>query len=72
MMKRESGEFSYWQTRASTRGAPLRPGKRRARYSRADIRPAGVGMRSPAEGSNAGPCVSSATLKPRHSFPGMP
>src|SRR2546426_215553 len=31
MMNRESGEFSYWQTRASRRGASLRSGKRNPR-----------------------------------------
>src|SRR3989454_7888062 len=54
MMKCSSGEFSYWHTRASTSGAPFRPGNRNARYSRAAFSPSGVGSRSPVVGSNGG------------------
>src|SRR5256885_686791 len=72
MMKCSSGEFSYWHTRASTSGAPFRPGNRNVRYSRAAFSPSGVGSRSPVVGSNGGPRVSSATLNPRHSLPGIP
>src|SRR2546428_668559 len=72
MMKCSSGLCSYWHTRASSSGAPARPGKRYPRYARAARSPSAVACRSPAVGSNGGPRVSSATLKPRHRLPGMP
>src|SRR5438309_456952 len=62
MMKCSSGLCSYWHTRASSSGAPARPGKRYPRYARAARSPSAVACRSPAVGSNGGPRVSSATL----------
>src|SRR5438309_267578 len=72
MMKCSSGLCSYWHTRASSSGAPASPGNRYPRYSRAARSPSAVACRSPAVGSNGGPRVSSATLKPRHRLPGIP
>src|SRR2546422_10596221 len=72
MMRCSSGLCSYWHTRASSSGAPASPGNRYPRYSRAARSPSPVACRSPAVGSNGGPRVSSATLKPRHRLPGIP
>ena len=64
--------LSYWQTSDPTSGARASAGNRRARIRARMFRRCRRDVTLAVVGSNAGPDVSSAILKPRFTFPGMP